>query len=137
MKPEEIRTFLMQSDSDDESPQDTSSEDESDFVSEAASDYDPNSSAGSSADICEILDQTTDEVLMYPSKNGKYLWTQTSTIKQIGRISKQDIINLTPGPTRYATSRADSIKSSFLLFMPSDLMKLVVNMTNLKGDYKW
>ena len=40
---------------------------------------------------------------------------------------------MTPGPTRYATSRVDDIKSSFQLFLPESIVEILLAMTNLEG----
>ena len=40
---------------------------------------------------------------------------------------------MTPGPTRYATSRVDDIKSSFQLFLPESIVEIILAMTNLEG----
>lgn len=39
---------------------------------------------------------------------------------------------MTPGPTRYATSRVDDIKSSFELFLPEFIEGIILEMTNLE-----
>ncbi|KAG7470514.1 hypothetical protein MATL_G00114660 [Megalops atlanticus] len=45
----------------------------------------------------------------------------------------ENIIRMTPGPTRYATSRVDDIKSSFQLFLPESIEGIILDMTNLEG----
>ena len=45
----------------------------------------------------------------------------------------ENIVRMTPGPTRYATSRVDDIKSSFQLFSPESIVKIILEMTNLEG----
>ena len=40
---------------------------------------------------------------------------------------------MTPGPTRYATSGVDDIKSSFQLFLPESIVEIILAMTNLEG----
>ena len=39
----------------------------------------------------------------------------------------------TPGPTKYAVSRIDYIKSCFELFLTESFETMVVNLTNLEG----
>ncbi|CAJ1084167.1 piggyBac transposable element-derived protein 4-like [Xyrichtys novacula] len=50
-----------------------------------------------------------------------------------GRKRVENIIKMTPGPTRYATSRVDDIKSSFQLFLPESIEGIILDMTNLEG----
>ncbi|CAK6968790.1 piggyBac transposable element-derived protein 4-like%2C partial [Scomber scombrus] len=40
---------------------------------------------------------------------------------------------MSPGPTRYATSRVDDIKSSFQLFLLESIVEIILAMTNLEG----
>lgn len=70
-----------------------------------------------------VADQT------YDSKNGKITWTTSPPPQGPGRASAAQVIKLTPGPTRYACSRIENIKSSFLLFFS------INNPKNLSGNY--
>ena len=49
-----------------------------------------------------------------------------------GRLSTENVIKMTPGPTRYAISRVDDIKSCLELFTVS-IDTIIMNMTNLEG----
>lgn len=51
-----------------------------------------------------------------PSKNGKLLWS-VSPLEQQGRLSAANVIKMVPGPTRYAVSHVQDIKSAFELFI--------------------
>lgn len=42
-------------------------------------------------------------------------------------------MKMTPGPTRYAPSHVDDIKSSSQLFLPEFIEGIILEMTNLKG----
>ncbi|KAJ3586165.1 hypothetical protein NHX12_012566 [Muraenolepis orangiensis] len=53
----------------------------------------------------------------FQSKDGNLLW-YSSTQDRGGRARVENIVRITPGPTRYATSRVDDIKSSSQLFLP-------------------
>ncbi len=54
------------------------------------------------------------------SKDGNLSWSSSPTEKK-GRLSTENVIKMTPGLTKYATSRIEDIKS------------LVISMTNLEG----
>lgn len=74
-------------------------------------------------------EQSSDEedapaVVTFQSKNGTLSW-HSSPPERRGRLSAENVIKMTPGPTRYAISRVDDIKSCFEL--------LVMNMTDLEG----
>ena len=68
----------------------------------------------------------------FQSKDGNLLW-YSSPQDRGGRARGENIIRMTPGPTRYATSRVDDIKSSFQLFLPESIVEIILAMTNLEG----
>lgn len=68
----------------------------------------------------------------FQSKNGNLLW-YSSPQERGGRVREENIVRMTPGPTRYAISRVDDIKSSFQLFLPESIERIVLDMTNLEG----
>ena len=45
-----------------------------------------------------------------------------------------NVIRMLPGPTRLAVSHAQDIKSSFDLFMPSPIKRIILDCTNLEGS---
>lgn len=45
----------------------------------------------------------------------------------------ENIIKMMPGPTRYAASGVDDIKSNFQLFLPESIEGIILEMTNLEG----
>ncbi|XP_016409956.1 piggyBac transposable element-derived protein 4-like, partial [Sinocyclocheilus rhinocerous] len=49
------------------------------------------------------------------------------------RTRAEEIIRKTPGPTRYACSRAEDINSTFEFYFPSSIQNILVRMTNLEG----
>ncbi|XP_051743299.1 piggyBac transposable element-derived protein 4-like [Ctenopharyngodon idella] len=51
-----------------------------------------------------------------------------------GRAQAEEVRRHTPGPTRYACVRAEDISSTFELFFPSSIQKMLVEMTNLEGQ---
>ncbi len=50
------------------------------------------------------------------SKDGNLSWSSSPTEKK-GRLSTENVIKMTPGLTKYATSRIEDIKSCFNLFL--------------------
>uniref|UniRef100_A0A3Q3L0N4 Nucleolin n=1 Tax=Mastacembelus armatus TaxID=205130 RepID=A0A3Q3L0N4_9TELE len=88
----------------------------------------------------EETDQSTDgegegeapeEQEPFQSKSGHLLWSSSPQDRRSRARVKN--IKITPGPTRYATSRVDDIKSSFQLFLPESIEGIIVEMTNLEG----
>ncbi|KAJ8384204.1 hypothetical protein AAFF_G00207520 [Aldrovandia affinis] len=67
----------------------------------------------------------------FPSKDGNLLWYSTSLDR---RARANKIVSMTPGPTRYAVSRVDDIKSSFQLFLTESIEKTILAVTNLEGE---
>ena len=67
-----------------------------------------------------------------PSKNGKIIWS-LSPLQQQGRLSAANVIRMVQGPTRYAVSHVEDIKSSFELFITPSIENIVLGMTNLEG----
>ncbi|XP_029697657.1 piggyBac transposable element-derived protein 4-like [Takifugu rubripes] len=70
------------------------------------------------------------------SKNGKIIWSSTE-YDQHGRHAEENVIKMTPGPTRYAVSHARDIVSSFYLFITPAIEKIILEMTNLQGFRKY
>ncbi len=54
------------------------------------------------------------------SKDGNLSWSSSPTEKK-GRLSTENVIKMTPGLTKYATSRIEDIKSCFNLFLAENL----------------
>lgn len=70
------------------------------------------------------------------SKNGKIIWS-SAAYDQHGRHAEQNIVKMTPGPTRYAVSHAQDIVSTFYLFITPAIEKIILDMTNLEGFRKY
>ncbi len=66
------------------------------------------------------------------SKDGNLSWSSSPTEKK-GRLSRENVIKMTPGLTKYATSRIEDIKSCFNLFLAEPIENIVISMTNLEG----
>ncbi|XP_020483419.2 piggyBac transposable element-derived protein 4-like isoform X1 [Labrus bergylta] len=73
--------------------------------------------------------EETDETAGWRSRSG-ICWSPTpaETLPYIPVPT-----GLTPGPTHHALSRISTVKSTFDLFLTDDIMKLILNMTNLQG----
>uniref|UniRef100_A0A0E9XN50 Uncharacterized protein n=1 Tax=Anguilla anguilla TaxID=7936 RepID=A0A0E9XN50_ANGAN len=69
---------------------------------------------------------------MFTSKNGELLWSG-SPVERQGRLSAANVIKMVPGPTRYASSHVQDIKSAFELFITPSMQKDILEMTNLEG----
>ncbi|XP_028260881.1 piggyBac transposable element-derived protein 4-like [Parambassis ranga] len=69
------------------------------------------------------------------SKNSKITWF-SEAYDQHGREAEQNVIKMTPGPTRYAVSHAHDIVSTFYLFITPAIEKIILEMTNLEGFRK-
>ncbi len=50
-------------------------------------------------------------------------WSSSPTEKK-GRLSTENVIKMTPGLTKYATSRIEDIKSCFNLFLAEPIEKI-------------
>ncbi|XP_061878322.1 piggyBac transposable element-derived protein 4-like [Entelurus aequoreus] len=92
----------------------------------------------SSSDEDETLDaevpvNTGTPADIFLSKNGKLSWSPAPRQRQ-GRLSAGNVIKMVPGPTRYAISRVQDIKSAFELLMTPSIENHVLLMTNLEGS---
>lgn len=67
------------------------------------------------------------------SKNGAIQWKKFAPNQQ-GRRSTNNIINVTPGPTRYAFSMIKDIKSSFMVFFGRNILLTIIKMSNKEGE---
>ena len=70
----------------------------------------------------------------YVSKDGKYVWTDKNPDGDYGRRAAENIMDTKPGPTLYAITRTYSVESSFDLFMTTELLNIVIEMTNIEGN---
>ncbi|KAJ8393710.1 hypothetical protein AAFF_G00057630 [Aldrovandia affinis] len=52
-------------------------------------------------------------------------------------MAEQNVMKMTPGPTRYAISHAHDIASTFYLFITPAIEKIILEMTNLEGFRKY
>lgn len=85
-------------------------------------------------------DSESDEEIAIPlppsqtfmSKNGEMQWSSSPNMCQ-AKLSAENIIKTTPGPTRMAVTHVKDIKSTFTLVMPNSIQKIILEMTNLEG----
>ncbi|XP_038576656.1 piggyBac transposable element-derived protein 4-like [Micropterus salmoides] len=68
----------------------------------------------------------------FQSKDGSLLWSSIPPSDR-RRMLVAERERSPRGPTRYAVARVDSITSAFQLFLPDQVEKIVLNMTNKEG----
>ena len=69
-------------------------------------------------------DGHAEATVTFKSKNGNSSWSSSSPENQ-GRLSAENVIRMTPGPTKYAVSWIDYIKSCFELFLTESIETMV------------
>ncbi|KAL7848920.1 hypothetical protein SRHO_G00205430 [Serrasalmus rhombeus] len=106
------------------------SEEEVEDVSEEedGEEYNPEHGESSSEEENHEAERET-----FLSKNGKITWS-SAAYDQHSRHAEQNVIKMTPGPTRYAISHAHDIVSTFYLFIRPAIEKIILEMTNLEGS---
>lgn len=105
-----------------------SSSDDEEIVSELE-DHISEASELSSADD-ETENEFTDCTYLSKDKSIQY---RSDPPTQTGKRTSKDILNLTPGPTRYATSRIHDELSAFRLFITENIEKIVIMNSNIEG----
>ncbi|XP_077128955.1 26S proteasome non-ATPase regulatory subunit 14 isoform X1 [Ranitomeya variabilis] len=125
----ELEELVKASESEDDVPQEIMSEEE-DHISEMESNVE---NSDSEVEYEEEHDtQTTSRMQETPSKKKCVIWNLQPS--QAGRLSSENIIKATPGPTRYATSRISDIGSAFALFLNMTILNIIIQMTNIEGQ---
>lgn len=102
--------------------------DDEEIVSELEDHISEDSELSSEDDETEI--ECTD--CTYLSKD-KLIQYRSDPPLQTRKRSSKDILNLTPGPTRYATSRIHDGLSVFRLFVTKDIEKIIIMNSNIEG----
>ena len=64
------------------------------------------------------------------SKNNQKTWYENSQRNTEDRRAARNIMHITPGPTRYAVSNADTAESAFQLFLTPSLLQQIIDWTN-------
>ena len=105
-----------------------SSSDDEAIVSELE-DHISEASESSSADD-ETENEFTDCTYLSKDKSIQY---RSVPPTQTDKWTSKDILNLTPGPTRYATSRIRDELSAFRLFITENIEKIVIMNSNIEG----
>ncbi|XP_048879142.1 piggyBac transposable element-derived protein 4-like isoform X3 [Brienomyrus brachyistius] len=72
----------------------------------------------------------------YLSKNGEIRWCTSAPAKG-RRMPAQNILKITPGPTRFCISQAQDIASTFMSFFPESMENIIIDMTNLEGEKRF
>lgn len=99
---------------------------------ENGEEYNPEHNESSSEEE-EILEAERETFL---SKNVKITWSSAAFEKH-GRSVEQNVIRMTPGPTRSAISHAHDIVSTFQLFITPAIENIILEKTNLEGFCKY
>lgn len=102
---------------------------------EETSEHEYSESSDSENEIEEFEPTVSTVDPLYTAKN-KLQWSSTPLPCSIGSRS-ENIISARPGPTRFAISRCDDMLSSFLLFFPPQLEKIIIENTNIYGRLKY
>lgn len=110
-----------------------SESDISDLETDIISDNNESSSSDTESETNFLEDSFDDP--QFISKN-QMVWSATPLAQPI-RTASENIIATKPGPTRYAVSRCEDILSSFTLFFPPALEKIIVENTNKYGRIKF
>lgn len=74
---------------------------------------------------------------LYVSKDGTIWQPEPFHLECSGRFRNENILNLTPGVTRFAKSRVDNIKDAFQLFFPPHLENIILVHTNAFAKAKY
>ena len=94
--------------------------------------YNPDQELSDRAEFSDEEDGHAKADVTFRSKNGNLFWSSSPPENQ-GRLSAENVIRMTPGPTKYAVSRFDDVKFCFELFLTDSIKNIEVNMTKLKG----
>ncbi|XP_060766902.1 piggyBac transposable element-derived protein 4-like [Neoarius graeffei] len=110
------------------------SEEEVEDVSEEedGEEYNPEHHESSSEE--EDIPEAEREIFL--SKNSNIAWSSAAYAPD-GKVAEQNIIRMTPGPTRYAVSNTHDLVSTFHLFITPAIEKIILEMTNLEGFRKY
>lgn len=116
----EALDIIMKSEESSSSDTTTSGESDADFAP-------PSSTPTSSEDDPE--EDAEDTAPGWVGRNGE-VWSPTNAETTHFSLPARGV---TPGPTHYAVVRVDTIMSAFDLFLTTDMIELIVAMTNLNG----
>ena len=92
---------------------------------EDGEEYNPDHDESSSDE--EEIPQAERETFL--AKNSQITWSSSPYDDQ-GRMAAQNVIRMTPGPTRHAVAHVQDIVSTFNLFITPAIERIVLEMTN-------
>ncbi|XP_068227982.1 uncharacterized protein [Palaemon carinicauda] len=98
--------------------------------------YDQTSTSSNSSSIdtdCNDEEQPPSSV-NFTSKKGNIVWSSEKANRSSGEKCAINIIDQTPGITRYAASRISDILSAFELFITPKLFNIILKMTNIEAN---
>ncbi|XP_053351170.1 piggyBac transposable element-derived protein 4-like [Clarias gariepinus] len=95
-------------------------------------DSEEESAAISKSEENQVLQQSSSTEGTWTSRDGIIKWSTSPHLSQ-GRLSSSNVIKMTPGPTRFAITRADDIQSTFQLFISPPIERIILDMSNLEG----
>lgn len=85
-------------------------------------------------DTDDESDQSMIQTETLLSKDGKIEWKSEPQSQTLcGRRKAENILNMTPGPTKYATSRIEDEYSAFMLFFSPAVMNIILKNSNIEG----
>ncbi|XP_055070455.2 piggyBac transposable element-derived protein 4 [Misgurnus anguillicaudatus] len=69
----------------------------------------------------------------YQSQDGNILWSPSPPPQTAASLPDECVIKKTPGPSKFACSHVEDVKSSFDLFFSNDMKKILCTLTNEEG----
>ena len=87
----------------------------------------------------ETSDESDDEDLndfCYHARKGSDVWLKTPA-SQSGRFASQNVMKQAPGPTEYATRRANSTDELLKSFLTKPILEVILKMSNKEGMKKF
>ena len=95
-------------------------------------DYVSENELSSDDDTDEESEKLVNQSTILLSKGGKIAWN-SEPLPSCGRHGAENVINMTPGPTRYATSKIEDEYSSFMMFFPPVVVNIILKNSNIEG----
>ncbi len=113
----------------------SSEEEENDAPDEAVDDISEEEDCTEAEPDLESEEENSNEEgpVTYTSRNGEILWCSSPPPQTQGRARAEEVLRNTPGPTRYACTRVEGIRSAFELFFTKSIQNILLEMTNLEG----
>lgn len=114
----------------------SSEEEENDAPDEAVDDISEEEDCTEAEPDLESEEENSNEEgpVTYTSRNGEILWCSSPPPQTQGRARAEEVLRNTPGPTRYACTRVEDIRSAFELFFTKSIQNILLEITNLEGQ---